>query len=884
MTSGRVNVEAASTLPEQLARPAVVYLAADKEPNDTIRRRANAFVQEYSRLGGTASITNDLAVLRSMVLTQNASVVAMGVGAYERAAPLSAMDCGDDIPLSKPFYGQNVFAQGALAILWSQMATWTAFNSPAGHAYVGVSGNAASSGSATAFSSGLAPAPQELEQRWMSFEDDIQYGVLPLSEDILSRGLTLAAFWMHEGLYASHYSARGRDHRQQAERCVPTYAKVVTDMQWSPTCLAQCHGLLGNHGAQSWLGPYSVPRTAHWDYFGEAVCPGSDVSACGGHCCQLYYDTQLAVCRSLGQNGRESCESQLINVEVTHVPGTEGTHATCTWRGEQEIFAGHTNPPEVARSYSSVWGNEAPGTGHARSRLDSPQAWSAAANNAGEWLTIDAGSAHDVIGVETQGRTEHGQFVTQYTVQVSLDGRTFSNIDGGAVFVGNSGDGNAKVRAYFAHPVEARYVRIIVHAWVGHISMRAGLLVQDTGGWSGGSWAALAAFASHMWHFALALIDNTLVTTWFQTHPEVSGDLLVNDAMRRPGALRDELVGNDRRHFAEYIVNRLLPLGSYEPVPPPTPGCDMSHFRCNRMFSYGRAFPGSCRDGDPDSCRLVVPSDSVPEYKCIDRLPYFCAVQRCTDFACRFSHRPCGDIGNGLLSPGQNMQDCMACCDLNAPPPPPPPAAPPQPLVQSLAYRCEEEHRPQLRLTMLFLERMDADAFKELFERLRSAKEELDGRGASLAWWQQCGLPDATSSQADWQKTFLNLWGMTSSMFDRPGGGDVYKGVGYAAIERYAVHDCPNQHRCGNDGFCRRDNDRCRGSGNGCDQCRGGGHCCSYTRGNSGSTGCGAGQTPRCRDRNQHSYPCRCHGVVVNRRADGHTSPWGETGAPTRPP
>merc|ERR1712185_126728 len=43
--------------------------------------------------------------------------------------------------------------------------------------------------------------------------------------------------------------------------------------------------------------------------------------------------------------------------------------------------AGHVvNPPESSRRYSSIWGDNAIGTGHARSMLDSSQAWSAKEN------------------------------------------------------------------------------------------------------------------------------------------------------------------------------------------------------------------------------------------------------------------------------------------------------------------------------------------------------------------------------------------------------------------------------------------------------------------------------------------------------------------------
>ena len=57
-------------------------------------------------------------------------------------------------------------------------------------------------------------------------------------------------------------------------------------------------------------------------------------------------------------------------------------------RKHDSTVAPSLNPPESSRSYSSVWAKDKPGTGHARSMLDSPQAWSAGRNVRGEWLQI----------------------------------------------------------------------------------------------------------------------------------------------------------------------------------------------------------------------------------------------------------------------------------------------------------------------------------------------------------------------------------------------------------------------------------------------------------------------------------------------------------------
>jgi hypothetical protein len=129
------------------------------------------------------------------------------------------------------------------------------------------------------------------------------------------------------------------------------------------------------------------------------------------------------------------------------------------------------NNPEEARSYSSVWDNNAIGTGHARSMLHSPLAWVAISNTIGQHITISLGSiqarpddsrhictgtrprlpklhrhctvpvlisdacpgwsVQTVAGVITQGRAECcPQWVSSYKVQRSQDCTTYIDVDG----------------------------------------------------------------------------------------------------------------------------------------------------------------------------------------------------------------------------------------------------------------------------------------------------------------------------------------------------------------------------------------------------------------------------------------------------------------------
>ena len=59
-------------------------------------------------------------------------------------------------------------------------------------------------------------------------------------------------------------------------------------------------------------------------------------------------------------------------------------------RGDQHHREGavEVNPPEEARRYSFVWNDDTPGTGHGRSCLGSPQAWSTRCNKE-QWCVLD---------------------------------------------------------------------------------------------------------------------------------------------------------------------------------------------------------------------------------------------------------------------------------------------------------------------------------------------------------------------------------------------------------------------------------------------------------------------------------------------------------------
>ena len=135
------------------------------------------------------------------------------------------------------------------------------------------------------------------------------------------------------------------------------------------------------------------------------------------------------------------------------------------------------NPAEADRYYSSVYGNDSKGTGHARSMLDSEQAWSVGPNTVGQWMTIDLGSVKTVIGVTTQGRVRSNQWVTSYKLYYSNNNTNFYVIDGGKAFAGNT-DNNSKITNRLNTRIKARYIKFYVLTWNNYISMRAGVVVS----------------------------------------------------------------------------------------------------------------------------------------------------------------------------------------------------------------------------------------------------------------------------------------------------------------------------------------------------------------------------------------------------------------------
>ncbi|XP_072033081.1 lactadherin-like [Amphiura filiformis] len=119
--------------------------------------------------------------------------------------------------------------------------------------------------------------------------------------------------------------------------------------------------------------------------------------------------------------------------------------------------------------------------GASNARLNRPAqsgcgSWCSRYNNANQWIQADLGDSISVAGVQIQGRADYPQWVTQFKVQYSNDGSSWTfvqqtNSEGDMIFDGSTNQ-NTVVTNLFPAEVTAAYIRIVPTAWHGHISMR----------------------------------------------------------------------------------------------------------------------------------------------------------------------------------------------------------------------------------------------------------------------------------------------------------------------------------------------------------------------------------------------------------------------------
>ena len=134
------------------------------------------------------------------------------------------------------------------------------------------------------------------------------------------------------------------------------------------------------------------------------------------------------------------------------------------------------NPPYSRIFYSSVYQGDRYGYRYGSGRLNSAVSWVAVGD--GQYMQIDLRTVKVIPGVVTQGRHDANQWVTAFSVEVSLDGNSWKAVQCGNWFQGNS-DRDTMLKTEFDVPVKARYVKIVPKEWSGFIAMRAGVLLCE---------------------------------------------------------------------------------------------------------------------------------------------------------------------------------------------------------------------------------------------------------------------------------------------------------------------------------------------------------------------------------------------------------------------
>jgi hypothetical protein len=153
-----------------------------------------------------------------------------------------------------------------------------------------------------------------------------------------------------------------------------------------------------------------------------------------------------------------------------HSPSTNGTPIYWSTSSNFSSDAFYTNAPfptTTSGYHFTPW-------------LNSPQGWSAATNDGNQNITLNYNVPTYITGIVTQGRTVNGtQYVSNVNVDVSLDGSTWKRVLAGVNINTNVTE---SVTTYFPNVEYAKFVKVMPTSsgWVGHITMKMGLLIKST--------------------------------------------------------------------------------------------------------------------------------------------------------------------------------------------------------------------------------------------------------------------------------------------------------------------------------------------------------------------------------------------------------------------
>ena len=143
------------------------------------------------------------------------------------------------------------------------------------------------------------------------------------------------------------------------------------------------------------------------------------------------------------------------------------------------------DPPEHSRTYSSVKNDDRIGTGNAQSRLVSAAGWGAAKDDTTQFVTVDVGGVEEIRGVLIKSYFAGGRMYAEprevkLMVSESESG-AFTPVADGVFRMDSLKSANSEEVHLIAgglKSVQARYVRIVVTHWNGHVGLRCGVMIN----------------------------------------------------------------------------------------------------------------------------------------------------------------------------------------------------------------------------------------------------------------------------------------------------------------------------------------------------------------------------------------------------------------------
>jgi hypothetical protein len=143
------------------------------------------------------------------------------------------------------------------------------------------------------------------------------------------------------------------------------------------------------------------------------------------------------------------------------------------------------DPPEHSRTYSSVKNDDRIGTGNAQSRLVSAAGWGAAKDDTTQFVTVDVGGVEEIRGVLIKSYFAGGRMYAEprevkLIVSESESG-AFTPVADGVFRMDSLKSANSEEVHLIAgglKSVQARYVRIVVTHWNGHVGLRCGVMIN----------------------------------------------------------------------------------------------------------------------------------------------------------------------------------------------------------------------------------------------------------------------------------------------------------------------------------------------------------------------------------------------------------------------